>query len=66
MTFGYARNTSCHVMLIQAREGLDLRVKSRGQRPNNLVERETSRKCMTKTIEKNEFDSAGGAFFVET
>jgi hypothetical protein len=38
MTFGYAKNTSCHVMLIQAREGLDLRVKSRGQGPNNLVE----------------------------
>jgi len=38
MTFGYARNTFCHIVLMQAREALDLWVRSRAQGPYNLVE----------------------------
>jgi len=53
-------------MLILAREGLDLRVRSRGQGPNNLVECETSRKRVTESIEKNELQSARITLLVET
>ena len=66
MTFGYARNTFCHVALMQAQGGLYLRVRSRAQGPNNLVERETLRKCVAEPIEKNELDRAAGALFIET